>query len=75
MHAAGEHAQWQFDQRFPAQRGFAEGVEALIVEQTHAGFIERQGIEALTVQAFQVRDADVQAIVRQLFEDLFGAQG
>ncbi|MCY1417739.1 hypothetical protein D9M71_332800 [compost metagenome] len=74
VHAAGEHAQWQFDQRFPAQRRLAKGEEALVVEQTHAGFAEGQGVEMFGVQAFQVGNTEIQAIVRQLFEDLFRTQ-
>ncbi|MNH46100.1 hypothetical protein D3C78_1324160 [compost metagenome] len=54
VHATGEHAQRQFDQRFPTQWRFAKGEEALIVEQTHAGFAEGQRVEVFGIQAFQV---------------------
>ncbi|MNP87352.1 hypothetical protein D3C76_1881940 [compost metagenome] len=54
VHAAGEHAQRQFDQGFPAQRHLTKGEEALVVEQTHVGFAEGQRIEVFGIQAFQV---------------------
>ncbi|CAI8915408.1 hypothetical protein EMIT0347P_50131 [Pseudomonas sp. IT-347P] len=74
MHAAGEHAQRQFDQRLPTQRRVAKGERALIVKQAHARFTEAQGFEALVIQTIEIGHADINTVVRQMFEDLFGTQ-
>ena len=73
VHAAGEHAQGQFDQGFPAQWRVAKAEEALVVEQAHAGFAQGQGVETFGVQALEVRHAEVQSVAGKLFEDLLGA--
>src|SRR5471030_535896 len=72
--AAGKHSQGQLNQRLPTQRRLAERVKALVVEQPHSGFAECQGIKTFAVETLQVGHAEVQPIVRQLFEDLFGTQ-
>ncbi|MNZ41548.1 hypothetical protein D3C78_591000 [compost metagenome] len=75
VHAAGEHAQRQLDQRLPAQWRVTEAEEALVIEQAHAGFAECQRVEAFAVQTLQIGHSQVQPVVGQLLEDLFGTQG
>src|SRR3546814_11859004 len=62
VHAAGQKAERKVGQGLPAQRWRIEAEMALVMQQPHARFAERQAGEVRLIQPLQVGEAQVQQI-------------